>query len=111
MSRLLEATCAAGVVTVEGFPVPSAEILSGGVGPSEGFVILDGDKAYYVANTTPDLKTTLDKLTSALTAILAAISATNLAIPTLATAPTVAQDLLDIGETVLELSALKETLK
>lgn len=74
MSRLLEATCSAGVVTCEGVPVPAAEILSEGVGSSAGFLILDGEKAYYVAKTSPDLKTTLEQVSSALGAIVSALS-------------------------------------
>jgi len=62
MSKTLEASCAAGVVTVEGVPLVGATILSEGVGDSEGIAILDEDKSFYVAKTVPDLKTTLEKL-------------------------------------------------
>ncbi len=65
MSKTLPATCAAGIVTVEGVPV-DADILSEGVGSSEGVVILDDEEATYIPKTSGDLDTTLDKLISAL---------------------------------------------
>ena len=75
MSKVLEATCVAGVVTVDGIPVPAATVLSEGVAQSEGLLILDEDTANYVAKTSPDLKETLDKLSSALDSIASALQA------------------------------------
>lgn len=72
---MLPATCVGGVVTAEGVPIPSAEILSEGVGQSEGVVFLDEDEARYVAKITPDLKTTLEKLSDALGSIASALTA------------------------------------
>lgn len=69
MSKVLEATCLAGVVKVGALPVPSATILSEGVGASEGVLLMQDDEQFYVPDTTPDLKTTLDKLTDSLTQI------------------------------------------
>jgi len=75
MSKILEATCEDGIVTALGVEVQDVEILSEGVGASSGVLILDGDKAYYVAKTSPDLKTTLEKLSDALGSISSALSA------------------------------------
>jgi len=75
MSKVIVATCEDGKVTAEGVEVPSAEIFSEGEASSEGLLILDGDKAYYVAKTSPDLKTTLQKLTTALGKVSSALSA------------------------------------
>jgi hypothetical protein len=64
MSKMLEATCVAGIVTADGVPVPTADILSEGVGASEGILILEEDEAKYLAKISPDLKSTLEKLSS-----------------------------------------------
>lgn len=75
MSKVIEATCVGGVVTAEGVPIPSADILSEGVAQSDGILILDEDDAKYVAKTSPDLKETLEKLSAALDNIASALSA------------------------------------
>lgn len=77
MSKVLDATCAAGVV-IAGFPplpVAGVTILSQGIGPSVGYLILDGTSAYYVAKTAPDLDTTLGAVLDALAEVRAAIQA------------------------------------
>jgi hypothetical protein len=61
MARVLEATCEAGIVTVSGLQI-TAEILSQGVEASSGVVILDGEKAFYVANTYEDLSEIIDEV-------------------------------------------------
>lgn len=66
MSKIIEATCQAGIVSIEQIPHQGVKILSEGVGQSQGIAILEVDKQTYIANTTPDLKTTLEKLIAAL---------------------------------------------
>jgi hypothetical protein len=68
LSKVLEASCEESVVEVEGEELDAAqtEIISEGIGASEGIVLLQGGKAYYLAKTSGDLKTTLQKLTAAL---------------------------------------------
>lgn len=113
MPRALEATCIAGVVKVGSLPVAGVEILSEGVGSSEGVLILDGEKRYYIADTTPDLKTTLEKLASVLTQIataLAAIDVKPFGAPG-STAPVAATTIAQITALQVEVAALKETLK
>lgn len=66
MSKALLASCKANVVSVDGTALVGTEILSEGVGDSEGVLFLDEDKKVYVAKTSPDLKTTLDKLVEVL---------------------------------------------
>ncbi len=72
MSKILEATCEAGVVTSMGVPVPAAEIQSQGLGESSGLLILEQEKAFYVPKASPDLDTTLAKIISALEQIITA---------------------------------------
>lgn len=69
MSKVLDATCANNKVTCEGVEVPNVTILSEGIAESSGLLILEEDKKTYVAKTTPDLKSALQLIISALTAI------------------------------------------
>lgn len=73
MSKVLAASCVNGKVTVEGFELSNVEILSEGDGASTGVVIIDTDRAYYLAKTSPDLDTTLAKVMEALEGIKVAV--------------------------------------
>lgn len=66
MSKILAGTCEEGKVYFGEFEVEGAVILSEGEGASTGVIILDEGAVYYVADTTPDLKATLEKLITAL---------------------------------------------
>lgn len=61
MSKVLPATCQAGVVTVEGKPV-QATIQSQGTKSSQGFTILDEDQAIYFPNSSDDIKELITSL-------------------------------------------------
>ncbi len=120
MSKMLEASCVAGVVTAGGFPVPAADILSEGVGSSTGVLILDEDEAKYIAKTSPDLKTTLTKLISILTDLTTALTSidTKVLVTTCGAGPgstialpLAASNIASITATQAELSVLKEMLK
>src|SRR5690606_27643805 len=114
MIRALEGTCSAGVVSVGGKPVPGAIILSEGVGQSSGTVFIDGDKIFYVAKTTPDVKTILEKVLavlSELTTALTAIDAKPVGGAGSAPAPAAAANIANIGTKQTELTLLNETLK
>lgn len=74
MSRVLAATCSAGVVKYGQTVVPDAEILSDGTGASEGILILDGPDAYYFATNSSDLKTAIGKTVSILSNLHDALS-------------------------------------
>lgn len=86
MSKALPASCVGGIVTAGGVPVPAADILSEGVGPSEGVLILDEDEAKYIAKTSPDLKATLEQLISALDKTVEALGKASSALTGLDTA-------------------------
>jgi hypothetical protein len=112
LSKTINASCAAGVVSVDGNPVV-AEILSEGVGSSEGVVILDKEKAFYITSNATDLQTTMEKIASALTKIgetLTAIGA-GMTGPTTAPPPTLAANVVQINLIVTELNTLKAALK
>lgn len=76
MSKCLAASCTSGIVTVAGLPVPGVTLLSQGTGQSTGFLIIDEDDLFYVAKTSGDLNTTLEKLIDALTQTKAGLDKT-----------------------------------
>lgn len=59
MTKILDAECSAGVVQVDGFVV-EADLVTDGIGDSEGFVLLDGETVKYVASNVDDLKEIID---------------------------------------------------
>ncbi len=127
MSKVLEAECEAGVVTIEDLPIAESTILSEGVGSSEGIAILQDEKVFYIPNATPDLKLTIEKAIDAINQIaqtLTTISGSLTAIgagmtgPTTSPPPTlpvdVAQILTDtvtLMSTATELETLKGMLR
>lgn len=74
MSKTIAATCVAGVVTAGGVPVSEAVKLSAGVASSEGILIQDELRAYYLTNMANDLKTTIEKLIQILTQVNTALT-------------------------------------
>jgi hypothetical protein len=113
MSKVLTGTCLAGQVFAEGLPVLGAVILSEGLGPSEGVVILEDDEITYLARTSPDLKTTLEQLTSALTTIATTLTAIGAGMTGATTAPppTLPAGVTAINAAATALTALKAVLK
>lgn len=111
--KLLEATCVAGVVKVGVLPVLGATILSEGVGPSSGILVLqDDDGKFYIAKTTPDLATTLDQLTTALTQIASALTVLDAKpLGTLPAVPGVAANVAAITVANAALTTLRAILK
>jgi hypothetical protein len=112
MSKMLDASCSGGVVIAEGVPVPEAQILSEGVGPSTGVIIIDEDRARYLAKVTPDLKTTLEKIASALGAIASALTAIDSKpAGTLPPAPAAAANIATITSLQTDINTLKGMLR
>jgi len=74
LSKTILATCQNGIVTGDETPIDGAHIFSEGVAESEGVAILDADKVFYFAKTSPDLKTTLEKLIAVLGQISSGIN-------------------------------------
>lgn len=117
MIKALPASCVEGVVTIDGVAVEGVIILSEGLGSSSGVAYIDADEIYYVAKTSPDLDTTLEKLIAALEKIATALSSLDnagflisadagVSSPPLATA-----DISAINVAKSQLEALKEVLK
>lgn len=112
MSRVLEGSCNASVVTVDG-QVVEASILSKGLGESSGVAIIDKDKVYYLTSNADDLDLTIEKLNSSLTKLISIITAIGAGMtgPTTAPPGTLAADLAEITAIVTELTTLKGSLK
>jgi hypothetical protein len=112
MSKILEATCEAGVVTSQGVAV-EATILSEGMGASEGVLVLEGVQASYITSNASDLKTTLEKVVNALTKIGETLTAIGggMTGPSTAPPPALPANVAEINSLIAELSTLKENLK
>lgn len=76
MIKTRPATCVNGKVTCDGVEITPVTILSQGVGASSGVLYIDGAECYYVAKTTPDLDTLLEKLISALDQVVTGLNQT-----------------------------------
>jgi hypothetical protein len=112
MSKALAATCQDGVVTADALEVPGVTILSEGVAPSSGILLLEAGAKTYFAKTTPDLKTTLGKIADALDSIASALTAIDAKPPgTEPPAPAAAGDIAAISSLQAELEELMENLK
>jgi hypothetical protein len=113
MTKALPATCLAGVVTCEGVPVTTAEILSEGEGQSEGVLLTEGPDQFYLTSSASDLKLTIEKTIAALNHVVTGLTAAGGALDGLSggagTPVTAAASM--ITPIVTELTLLKETLK
>jgi hypothetical protein len=114
MSKILDATCsAAGTVSSEGVTVPAAEVLSEGNQSSSGLLFIEGEKARYLPSSATDIKTTIEKVCSALTEIANTLTAIGTGMTGATTAPpgTLATSVAAINTKVTELNTLKAALK
>ncbi len=119
MSKILEASCVAGVVRVGALVVPGVAIFSEGVASSEGLLLLEGGEKFYISKTSPDLKTTLEQVVAALQAAAdglnqVVISSTAIGAamtgPTTAPPPTLAADLAVITTKAAAITAARTAL-
>lgn len=114
MSKVLRATCEGGTVTALETEVESARILSEGVGASEGILVLDEERADYLASNASDIKKLLTAIVSALGEVSSALSSID-AKPTggsgSAPAPAAGGNVSAIDALKDELDELKDNLK
>lgn len=87
MSKIIEATCVAGVVKIGTLPIPGTVIFSEGVGSSQGVIILEGGEKFYFAKITPDLKTTIEQTATALGDVVSALTQISTALTAIAAVP------------------------
>jgi hypothetical protein len=70
MSKVIAATCVANIVTADSVPVPVATVLSQGISPSSGVLVMDEGRAYYIPNNSSDLKDVLVSIDAILQQLL-----------------------------------------
>jgi hypothetical protein len=74
LARIFDASCAAGIVTVEGKPVVPVTILSEGVKPSTGVALLQGNKLSYLTSNASDIKDLIQNMSAILDQIVLALT-------------------------------------
>lgn len=118
MAKLLPATAnASGIVTVEvaGFQatIDDAVILGDGKQASSGILLIDGTRLWYIPSTVSDLKTTIEKVVTAVSKIAETLTAIGGGMTggTTAPPPTLGAKVAEINATVTELNTLKGALK
>jgi len=114
MSEVIEASCIAGVVAIEGTYPVAANIISEGVGQSDGLAFIREGQVYYLTSNATDLKTAIEKLVGIVTQLTTALTAID-AKPTggsgsLST-PVATANVVSLGLIQAELAILQETLK
>lgn len=114
MIKALKATCVAGIVTADSLPVSGATVLSEGLGSSSGLALIQDGDVYYLTKTSPDLKSALDQISTALSQIasaLAALDAKPVGGVGSAPAPAVAANVAAVSAAQSAIAALKGMLK
>lgn len=112
--RVLSASCVGQQVTCGSGIVTGVTILSEGVSSSSGYLIIDQDRKYYVSKTSPDLKSTIEAIASALGQIataLTTIDAKPVGGSGSAPAPGAAANITQITALQTQLTTLKDALK
>lgn len=109
MTKMLDATCEAGVVKVADLAV-ECTILTQGTAASSGILFLNEGRAYYVATNTTDIETFLAKVSSALTSISGALTAL-VGGPWSGPPPVIASQIAQIAAIQSDLDTLKGALK
>ncbi len=74
MGKIIEASCESGIVTADENSVAGAVILSEGIAPSDGVLILQDEKQFYVAKTSGDLKDLIQSVCDILTNVVTVLS-------------------------------------
>jgi hypothetical protein len=73
MTKVLDASCINNVITIESLPV-DGDILSEGIGESEGIALVDEDKVKYITSNASDLKDTIESLGSVIDQVITILS-------------------------------------
>jgi hypothetical protein len=109
--RLIKATCEANIVkTEEGLTIPDAIILSNGKGKSEGFVICEEDKWFYITSIV-DILNLLELTMEAVNQITASVASSQCPQAPSGILPLQTTITADMQPIVDEFTKLKENLK
>ncbi len=69
MSKILPATCEAGIVTIEGHVITPATVISQGVKSSSGVALIEQDVVSYLTSNASDIKDLIQSVCSILSAL------------------------------------------
>jgi hypothetical protein len=108
LSRIIDATCLAGVVTADGLPVPGTTILSQGTKQSSGALEIDGEKRYYFTSNATDIKDLITNLEAIIQQVV--LIATNLDAVTVSPGSATAL-ITQLGVLKVQLGLTKDNLK
>lgn len=120
MLKILAAVCVGGQVKVGETILQNANIVSQGVGDSEGIVFIDDLDIYYIPMANTDLKTTLEKIVAALTEVATGLTQTATGMGAIdvkptggtgsAPAPAAASNITNINSAVSQINTIKSDL-
>lgn len=74
MSKVFQASFDGSKVLYSGYEVPNCEVVSEGKGASNGLLFISEGRVFYVASSALDIKSTLEKLSSVLTEVVASLT-------------------------------------
>lgn len=120
MSKILAAACdALGNVTIEGFPIPDAVVISEGKQASTGVAAVEKNQVTYIASSATDVKATIEKtvlvideVSDSLAKLVNIITALGAGMtgPTTSPPPSLTADLAEITTNVSDLATVKTAL-
>jgi hypothetical protein len=87
MTRIIDASCLAGVVSVDGTPTTLVDVMTQGNRASEGIVILDKNNAKYLTTNAEDIADALEKIADALGTIASSLTSIGAGMTGSTTAP------------------------
>jgi hypothetical protein len=107
------ASCEGSQVKVQGVTVEDVQILSKGLGESQGLLFVSGESTYYFGSSFQDVSDTIDKVKEAIDKIATILSSigSGMTGATTAPPPTLATDLAELTLLSGELAALKGELR
>ncbi len=113
MSKILEATCVAGLVKIDGLPITDATVLSQGTKASTGAALLDEDKCTYVASNATDIADLITKLSDLVQLVSDTFSSIGAGMtgPTTAPPPTLPAAIVQLALIKTQLTAQGSNLK
>lgn len=119
MSNSIIATCENKVVKYQGASVEEVKILSKGIGLSEGVLIMDGERKFYLVSSANDIDKTLaqvsialEKTSNALGVIANSLTAIagNMNGPSTSPPPAIPNNVVQINQSVSEINQAKSAL-
>ncbi len=113
MSKMIDGTCSAHVVTADGIAVEGVEVLSQGTKSSTGVVLLQEDKAKYITSNATDIHDLIAQLSDLIQLVSDTFSAigTGMTGPTTAPPASLPASITQLATMKAALTAMKDNLK